>query len=242
MLYRLWFVIVLSFTLFAVSSCGNGSGSTGTPTAAVKSITVSPGSVTILMGKQQQFSATVTYSDGSTKSPPTGTTWSSSNTAVATVDSSGLVKGVAPGNVTISVTVGSVNGTSSTKVETVLATLDRSTDVAGPDNNGVRDDIDQVIAGFGLTASQTKALTQFAAALQAAILSSPDRNSAYANAVELHRGQECVFSQLTADSTKYTKQIKAFTLNTQPRVMAFVGFSHNASGAVYPQPTGTICK
>jgi hypothetical protein len=137
-----------------------------------------------------------------------------------------------------------VNGTSSTKVETVLATLDRSTDIAGPDkdNDGVRDDIDQVIAGFGLTASQTKALTQFAAALQVAILNSPDRNSAYANAVELHRGQECVFSQLAADSTKYTKQIKAFTLDTQPRVTAFVGFSHNASGAVYPQPTGTICK
>ncbi|HEY2039420.1 MAG TPA: Ig-like domain-containing protein [Edaphobacter sp.] len=184
------------------------------------------------------------YSDGSTASAPAGITWSSSNTAVATVDSSGLVKGVAPGSATISAAVGSVNGTSSTKVETVLATLDRSTDIAGPDkdNNGVRDDIDQVIAGFGLTASQTKALTQFAAALQVAILNSPDRTSAYSNAVELHRGQECVFSQLSADSTKYTKQIKPFTLNTQPRVMAFAGFSHNASGAVYPQPTGTVCK
>jgi hypothetical protein len=244
MLHRLWFAIVLSLTVFAVSSCGNGSGRTGTSTAAVKSISVSPGSTTILMGKQQQFSATASYSDGSTKSPPPGLTWSSSSTAVATVDSSGLATGVAPGNATISAAVGSVNGSSSTKVQTVLATLDRSSDVAGPDkdNNGVRDDIDQVIAGFGLTASQTKALTQFAAALQVAILSSPDRNSAYANAVELHRGQECVFSQLSADSTKYTKQIKAFTVNTQPRVMAFVGFSHNASGAVYPQPTGTVCK
>src|ERR1700736_2692993 len=181
MLHRFGFAILLSLTIFAVSSCGSGANKTGTPTAAAKSIAVSPGSATILMGKQQQFSATATYSDGSTKSPPTGTTWSSSNTAVATVDSSGLVKGVAPGNVTISVAVGSVNGTSSTKVETVLATLDRSTDVAGPDkdNNGVRDDIDQVIAGFGLTASQTKAVTQFAAALQVAILSSPDRNSAF---------------------------------------------------------------
>jgi hypothetical protein len=242
MLHRLWFVTVLSLTVFAVFSCG-GSGRTGTSTAAVKSISVSPASTTILMGKQQQFSATATYSDGSTKSPA-GLTWSSSNTAVATVDASGLATGVAPGNATISAAVGAVNGTSSTKVQTVLATLDRSTDVAGPDkeNNGVRDDIDQVIAGFGLTASQTKALTQFAAALQVALLSSPDRNSAYSNAVELHRGQECVFSQLSADSTKYTKQIKAFTVNTQPRVTAFVAFSHNASGAVYPQPTGTVCK
>jgi hypothetical protein len=244
MLHRFGFVIVLSLALFAVSGCGNGSGRTGTPVEAVKSISISPGSATILMGKQQQFSATAIYSDGSTKSAPAGLTWSSSNTAVATVDNSGLAKGIAPGSVTISAAVGSVNGTSSTKVQTVLATLDRSSDVPGPDkdNNGVRDDIDQIIAGFGLTASQTKALTQFAAALQVAILSSPDRNSAYPNAVELHRGQECVFSHLGANSTKYSKQIKAFTLNTQPRVMAFLGFSHNASGAVYPQPTGTVCK
>jgi hypothetical protein len=242
--HRFGFAIFLSLAIFAVSSCGGGSNKTGTPTAAVQSIAVSPGSATILMGKQQQFSATATYSDGSTKPAPPGLTWSSSNTAIATVDSSGLVKGVAPGNVTISAAVGSANGTSSTKVETVLATLDRSPDIAGPDkdNNGVRDDIDQVIAGFGLSASQTKALTQFAAALQVAILSSPDRTSAYSNAVELHRGQECVFSQLSADSTKYTRQIKAFTLNTQPRVTAFLGFSHNASGAIYPQPTGTVCK
>jgi hypothetical protein len=244
MLRRCGVVIFLSLAMVAVSSCGNNSNKTGTPTAAVKSLSVSPGSATILMGKQQQFSATATYSDGSTTSAPAGITWTSSNTAVATVDAGGLVKGVAPGNVTISAAVGSVNGSSSTKVQTVLANLDRSTDVAGPDKdgNGVRDDIDQVIAGFGLTASQAKALTQFAAALQVAILTSPDRTSAYSNAVELHRGQECVFSQLTADSTKYTKQIKAFTLNTQPRVMAFADFSHNASGAVYPQPTGTVCK
>ena len=244
MLHRFGFVTALCLTIGAVSSCGGGSHKSATQAPAAKTISVSPGSTTILMGKQQQFSATAIYSDGSTASAPAGITWSSSNTAVATVDSSGLVKGVAPGSATISAAVGSVNGTSSTKVETVLATLDRSTDIAGPDkdNNGVRDDIDQVIAGFGLTASQTKALTQFAAALQVAILNSPDRTLAYSNAVELHRGQECVFSQLSADSTKYTKQIKAFTLNTQPRVMAFAGFSHNASGAVYPQPTGTVCK
>src|ERR1700680_4020201 len=98
MLHRFGFVIVLSLAMFAVSSCGNGAGKTGTPAAAVKSISVSPGSTTILMGKQQQFSATATYSDGSTTSAPAGTTWSSSNTAVATVDSNGLAKGVAPGN------------------------------------------------------------------------------------------------------------------------------------------------
>src|SRR3979411_3236544 len=187
MLHRCGVVILLSLAMLTVSSCGSSSNKTGTPTAAVKSLSISPGLATILMGKQQQFSATATYSDGSTKSTPAGLTWSSSNTAVATVDGSGLDTGVGPGTGTILAAVGAVNGTSSTKVQTFLATLDRSTDVAGPDknNNGVRDDIDQVIAGFGLTAGQAKALTQFAAALQVAILSSPDKNSAYSNAVEL---------------------------------------------------------
>src|ERR1700726_1129702 len=119
MLHRFWFVIVLSLTMFAVSSCGNGSNQAATSAPAVKSISLSPGSTTILMGKQQQFSATATYSDGSMKFAPAGTTWSSSNTAVATVDSSGLVKGVGPGDATISAAVGSVSGTSATKVETV---------------------------------------------------------------------------------------------------------------------------
>ena len=245
MLHRFCFVSVLSLAIFTVSGCGNGSGKTPSLPANVKSLSVSPASSTILMGKQQQFSATATYSDGSTKSAPAGTLWSSSNTAVATVDSgSGLVKGIGPGDVTISAAFASVSGASSTKVETILATLDRSTEVAGPDKdgNGVRDDIDQVIAGFGLTSSQARALTQFAAALQVAILNSRDRNTAFANAVEIHRSQVCVFSLLNGDSTTYTKQIKAFTLNTEPRVMAFLGFSNNASGAVYPQPTGTICK
>ena len=58
MAHRLWFVIVLSLTMFAVPSCGNGAGRTETPTAVVKSISISPGSTTILMGKQQQFPAT----------------------------------------------------------------------------------------------------------------------------------------------------------------------------------------
>src|SRR5260370_40236656 len=87
------------------------------------------------MGSQQQFSATAVSADGSTKASPAGLTWSSSNTAVVTVDNTGLVKGVAPGTVTISASLGAVNGASSAKIETVLATLDRSSDVAGRHKN-----------------------------------------------------------------------------------------------------------
>ena len=243
MRHRSSVVFFLLLGLFTIAGCGGGN-KTVTPTATLKSISVSPGSITVLMGSQQQFSTTAVYADGSTKASPAGLTWSSSNTAVATVDITGLVKGVAPGTVTISASLGAVNGASSAKIETVLARLDRSSDVAGPDKdgNGVRDDIDQVIAGYDLSASQTKALTQFAAALQTAILTSPDANSAYLNTVELHRGQECVLSQLSGDATKYAKQIKAFTLDTQPRVTAFISFVHNVGGAVFPQITGTICK
>src|ERR1700692_4450530 len=116
MLPRFWFVFVLFLTMFAVSSCGNGPNQPAAPAATVKSLSVTPGSTTILMGKQQQFSAAATYSDGSMSSTPAGIMWSSSNTAVATGDGRGVGKGLGPGNATISAAVGSVSGASATKV------------------------------------------------------------------------------------------------------------------------------
>ncbi|MCI9087408.1 MAG: Ig domain-containing protein, partial [Clostridia bacterium] len=60
-------------------------------------ITVSPTPTTVEKGKTKQLTATVTPSNASNK----GVTWTSSNTGVATVNSSGVVTGVKAGNVTI---------------------------------------------------------------------------------------------------------------------------------------------
>jgi Domain of unknown function (DUF4082)/Bacterial Ig-like domain (group 2)/Bacterial Ig domain len=80
------------------------SGNNGTANftaATLQSIAVTPASPTIQAGSTKQFAATGTYSDGSTQDVTTQVTWSSSNTGVASVNSSGLATGIAGGNSTI---------------------------------------------------------------------------------------------------------------------------------------------
>src|SRR5271157_4374134 len=78
--------------------------------AGLVSIAVTPANPSIAAGKQQQFTATGTYSDGSKQNLTNSTTWTSSATSVATVSSGGLATGVAAGSTTIQATSGSING------------------------------------------------------------------------------------------------------------------------------------
>ncbi|MDH4120647.1 MAG: Ig-like domain-containing protein [Deltaproteobacteria bacterium] len=91
------------------------SGSTGlTITAAqLNSITVSPGSATLPIGLTQPLSAQGHYSDGSSPDITGSVTWSSSNTAVATVNSAGVVTATGTGTAVITATLGGVSNTSS---------------------------------------------------------------------------------------------------------------------------------
>jgi uncharacterized protein YjdB len=75
----------------------------------LKSIAVTPASPSIVAGSTQEFTATGSYSDNSTKNLTTSVTWKSSNTAFATIGSAtGLAAGVAAGTTEISATQGSV--------------------------------------------------------------------------------------------------------------------------------------
>lgn len=86
------------------------------PQRVLTSISISPSSGTVTVGTTLQLKATGTYSDNST-SDLTGTaSWSSSSTTVATVNSGGLVTGVAAGSATIMAAVGSVSATSAITV------------------------------------------------------------------------------------------------------------------------------
>jgi O-glycosyl hydrolase len=80
-------------------------------TIAVTGVAVTPTSASIFAGQTQQLAATVSPSNASNMS----VTWSSSNTAVATVNSTGLVTGITQGTATITVTTvsGSKTATSS---------------------------------------------------------------------------------------------------------------------------------
>src|ERR1700730_4565625 len=94
-------------------SCGGSANSPAPPAppapATLQSISVSAPSAIMPAGLKQQYSATGNYSDGTSKAV-SSVTWSTSNAAVATVDSTGLVTGLKQGAVTISATSGTATG------------------------------------------------------------------------------------------------------------------------------------
>ena len=111
------------FSLQACNSvgCSNPSGltmattststTTTTPTAVqLVSISISPSQATVTAGQTQQLTATGTNSDGSTTDVTSKATWSVQSQATATVNSTGLVTGVAVGATTVSACVGSICG------------------------------------------------------------------------------------------------------------------------------------
>lgn len=81
-------------------------------------VIVSPSSVSLLVGQQQQLTATVTDAGGRAI-PGQTVTWQSSNTSVATVNGSGLIAAVGPGNATITGTSGAASGVSQVTVALV---------------------------------------------------------------------------------------------------------------------------
>ncbi|MEP6732978.1 MAG: DNA/RNA non-specific endonuclease [bacterium] len=89
------------------------------PPPPIDHITVSPSTASILVGATQQFTATAF--DVSNQ-PITGInfTWTSSNSASATVDASGLATGVAAGNTNIVATSGSVSGSGALQVDAAV--------------------------------------------------------------------------------------------------------------------------
>lgn len=86
-------------------------------TPILQSIVVTTDNSTILSLSKAVFKATGTYSDGSTADITTQVSWSSSQPAIATIDStSGAAKTLAPGTAQISATLGDVSGTTNLKV------------------------------------------------------------------------------------------------------------------------------
>jgi hypothetical protein len=74
------------------------------------SIAVTPNPATAGAGSYVQFTATGTYTDGSTANISNSATWSSSNPSVTTVNATGLAYGVNPGTVSITAASGKASG------------------------------------------------------------------------------------------------------------------------------------
>ena len=88
------------------------------PPPTLSSVAVTPANASIAAGASQQFTATGTYSDGSTQNLTAQAAWSSSNPAAATVNAgSGLAAGVAAGSTTISASSGGLTGSTTLTVQ-----------------------------------------------------------------------------------------------------------------------------
>ena len=93
------------------------------PAPTLTSITVTPTNSIILTGASQQFTATGTYSDGSTQNITSQATWASSNTVVATINTAGLATGNSAGDATISAALTGVTGSALLAVQTSPLTI-----------------------------------------------------------------------------------------------------------------------
>jgi trimeric autotransporter adhesin len=104
-------------SILALVGCGGGnSGSSTTP--VLQAITVTATKLSAVPGHVQQFTATGTYSSGPSKDLTSSVMWSSSDTSVASIGSTGgLVTASATGTTTIKATSGAISGSAIFTVE-----------------------------------------------------------------------------------------------------------------------------
>jgi uncharacterized protein YjdB len=95
---------------------GSATLTVAAPAKTLTSIAISPGTASILAGATQQFTATATYSDSSTANVTATVSWTTSNAAVAKVNSAGLATALAAGSATITATLSGVSGSAALSV------------------------------------------------------------------------------------------------------------------------------
>ncbi|MFY9911073.1 MAG: Ig-like domain-containing protein, partial [Candidatus Sulfotelmatobacter sp.] len=107
-------VLVLLSLAGCLCNCGTSNVVAGPPTLA--SIALTPGNASIAAGTTKQFTATGTYSNGSTQNLTSAATWKSSVPGVATISAAGLATTAAKGASSISATMGSITGSTTLTV------------------------------------------------------------------------------------------------------------------------------
>ena len=117
--------ILLLTTVLAILGALTGCADAHLP--GLTSITVTPANSTIDTNQTQQYAASGTFSDGTTRDLTNLVTWSSSNTSVVTISSTGLAFGQSQGSSMISATLntadGPVTGTTALSVVVALTSL-----------------------------------------------------------------------------------------------------------------------
>ena len=102
-------IVALELIMPACSSTSTFTQIPITTTTTLIMVSVEPAyPADLAVGSTQQFTATGTYSDGSTMDITNQVTWASSATTMATISSAGLATGVAAGNTNITASMSGV--------------------------------------------------------------------------------------------------------------------------------------
>ena len=119
----------------------------------------------------------------------------------------------------------------------------RKDTLAGIDSNrnGVRDDIDKLVTGFDVTPDGRKAVLQLARATQLALTTSTSEDAARRNGAEMVRAQACLASHLP-DFTTYLSAVRAQTLDTDLRRLAWQAFEEKIARLEFSELEGAICQ
>jgi len=123
-----------STAIYASSGSISASAMLTVTNATLTSITVTPANPSIPLGTLQQFTATGTFSDGSTQDITGTVAWSSSKSGVASITASGLATGLNLGSTTIMAAWEGISGTTVAEVNAAdlasLAILPGNTTIA----------------------------------------------------------------------------------------------------------------
>lgn len=131
-----------------------------------------------------------------------------------------------------------------------LPTLDRSDDLAGPDenNNGVRDDIEAYIEKEYSDPQQRAAAMQIARAAQKSVLVDVNDKDAVRQVVrEKSRAINCTFTVFNhAEDDKnpaiVSREIHDMTKNTKSRLLAYMEYNSALDGMSWSLPEGDTCE
>lgn len=122
-MYRIHLVTGSLLLAFAMASCGGNSSAPSSGPPSVTSVGVTSPANSVDVGATVQLAAHAAYTDGTSKDVTTQAAWNSSNTAAATVSSSGVVTGIGAGNVTITAMFSGKSGNTSLSVNLAVTGL-----------------------------------------------------------------------------------------------------------------------
>ncbi|MGI2105282.1 Ig-like domain-containing protein [Shewanella frigidimarina] len=121
------FTMLLGFILLAGCNGDNNNDNSNNDNNGVllTSIAVTPATPSMPLGLKQQFTAMGTYSDGTSSDITNSATWSSDDSTVATINTSGLAMGVIPGSVAITASL--IDSSSNEQSATTTLTITDAT-------------------------------------------------------------------------------------------------------------------